>query len=77
MAPRAAFQAQVERALTEWRNDALSLQKIYHFITPQIHEEIRLEQPESVDDLPDLFEPGQSDTSPGGAAVSGQNLEDI
>ncbi|MFH0983573.1 MAG: hypothetical protein V2A79_18820 [Planctomycetota bacterium] len=74
---QATFQAQIERALTEWRRDASSLKKIYHFITPQIHEEMRLEQPENAHDQPDLFEPGHPEVPPEGAAVPEQSIEDI
>ncbi len=71
------FQAQVEQALTEWRNDASSLRKIYEFITPQIHEEMRLGRPEDVHDQPDLFEPGEHLSFPEGVAVPNQIIEDI
>lgn len=71
------FQAQVERALTEWRNDASSLKRIYDFITPQIHEQMRRERSENAHDQPDLFEPGHHDALPGNAAVPRQTIEDI
>ena len=74
---RNTFQAQVERALTEWRNDASSLKKIYDFITPQIHERMRRERSENAHDQPDLFEPGHPDALPGDVAIPRQIIEDI
>ncbi len=75
--PQETFQAQLERALTEWRNDASSLKKMYQFFTPQIHEEMRLEDSENGHDQPDQFEPGQPDAPPESTTVSGQIVEDI
>jgi hypothetical protein len=63
VSPEQRFQAQVERALTEWRRDASSLRKIYDFITPQIVQEMGLNPAESVHDQADPFEPAESDPS--------------
>jgi anti-sigma factor RsiW len=72
----ANLQTQLEQALTEWRNNASSLQKMYHFITPQI-EEMRRARPEDVHDRPDLFEPSRPDAVPQDTLVPSRIIEDI
>lgn len=72
-----SFQNQLAEALTDLRNDASSLKKVYRFITLQIDEETRLEQPENGYDQPNLFEPAMPETLPEGSIVPYQIIEDI
>jgi hypothetical protein len=76
---RTPLQEQLERALTEWRKDAssLSLEKIYHFITPQIHEQMERDRPEDVHDQSDPFEPGPLQVPPEGVPPSPEIIEDV
>jgi len=73
---QAAFRAQLEQALTDWREDASSLKKVYDFITPQT-EEMRLEHSENVHDQPGPFELGRPGAPPESDVVSTPTIEDI